>query len=144
MPRVKAVLALDVGDKRVGTALLLPNTTFVIPHRCFQRANGQAEREILNIIAERSVKTVVVGMPYGRDGSKNEQCLRTERFCERLSRRASIEIAYVDEHLTSEEARSRLQEAGAGPVGREAIDCQAACLILEGYLSNSRAGTLTG
>lgn len=138
------LLGLDVGDKRVGSALVLKGTSFPVPHACLDRAKGRAETAILQLINERGIKTVVVGLPLSRDGKKNEQCLRVERFCERLLRRADIEIAYVDEHLTSEEARADFAEEGSARVSRAAIDCRAACLILEGYLRSVRDGTMPG
>src|SRR5690606_38737197 len=57
------VLALDVGEKRVGTALYDPKGKIARPHETFLRAKGAAERAILALITELGVETVVVGNP---------------------------------------------------------------------------------
>lgn len=131
MPRI---LGLDVGDKRVGIALSDPSGSFATPHTTLQRAGGAAEEGILSLVKEHGVEILVVGLPLGAGGERNPQCEKVERFCRRLTKRAAIKIVFVDEHLSSEEARDRLRASGRSSFDKEEIDAAAAALILQAHL----------
>ena len=126
------ILGLDVGTKRVGLALSDPEGKYAMPHRTVLRARGAAETEILKLIAAHGVLIVVAGIPLGRDGSMNEQCLKVQNFCRRLKKRANVTITYVDEHLSSEDAKYKLRSAGRRSFAPEEIDAVAASIILQG------------
>ena len=120
-------MGLDVGDKRVGVSMSDPLLMLASPLGVFARAAAEAEQRILKLLEEHDVSKIVVGLPLSEDGTENEQCVKVKAFCRRLSRRTSIEIAYVDEYGSSCESRELLR-AGGGSTG---IDAAAACLILE-------------
>ena len=128
---MSVILALDVGDKRVGTALTDPNGRAARVHQTFNRARGQAEREILKLLAAEKVSKLVVGLPLSGSSQKTAQALKVENFCKRLTRRSKIEVIYVDEYLSSFEAEARL---GRRP-HKKLIDSQSALIILERYLA---------
>ena len=138
MPRI---IGLDVGDKRVGTALSDAEGRLATPHQTFERAGGRAERAIVALANEHHVRTLVVGMPYGADGSKNPQCDRVEQFCRRLQRRMRCDIIYVDEYLSSVEAEERLNQSGGKRRSRLSgeIDAASATLLLQEYLDSDAA-----
>ena len=128
------IIGLDVGTKRVGIAISDPQCRYALPQKTVLRARGAAEAEILKLIAAHGVLLIVAGLPLGRDGSRNDQCLKVENFCRRLKKRANVEIAYVDEHLSSEDAKDKLRSAGRRQIAPEEIDAVAASIILQGYL----------
>lgn len=136
---MERILGIDVGDKRVGVALSDPLGRCASPQPTLLRAGGKAEAQILNILQEYGIKLLVVGMPFGADGSRNGQCEKVENFCRRLRKRANVEIVYVDEHLSSEEAKERLQASGVKSFSKEDIDATAATLILQSYLDERTA-----
>lgn len=134
------ILALDVGDSRVGTALGEEGSNHATPYLTFDRAKGHAESEILKIIKDRNIKTVVVGIPLTAGGQKTQQSEKVENFCRRLLKRAVLQIHYVDEHLTTEEAKQRLSLSGKNE--REArqkgvLDAVSASIILELFLKGA-------
>ena len=132
------LLALDVGEVRVGTATADSTTGIAFSGETFLRAEGEAEREILRIITEKEVKTMVVGLPLGPDGTKNKQCSNIENFCRRIKRRIKVEIVYSDEYLSSQEADEILgTRKGSRKTGKR--DAVAAALILQGYLDSLKA-----
>lgn len=138
---MRKLLGLDIGDKRVGTALVGPDQSFSIPHKTFLRENGVAEREILAIVAERGIEAIVVGMPLNEDGTKSEQCLKVENFCRRLKKRADIDVLFVDEYGTSSEAEAALRSTGvSGKRAKKkgATDAVAAALILQLFLESQK------
>ncbi len=140
-----AYLGLDVGDKRVGTALAESEVKLASPHLIFDRAGGKAEREIIRLVGERSVNQIVVGLPLNEDGSLNEQCLKVQNFCRRLQKRLSIEIVYVDEYLSTVESEEKLAGKKRPPrgKGRQKLDAVSATIILQRYLDDEKAYRLS-
>lgn len=128
------ILGLDVGDVRVGTALSDEHGTFAFPHKVLRRARGEAEAQLIQLIAEHGISTVVVGIPLTADGGATPQSAKVENFCRRLQRRTNIEVVYIDEYLSSQAAADRLAEAGKARHDIEEIDAQAAAIILQEYL----------
>ena len=137
MAGMERILGLDVGDKRVGIALSDPGGQYAVSHPTSVRAAGRAEAEILRLIELHQIKRVVVGLPLGVDGARNEQCARVEQFCRRLCKRAVVTIIYVDEYLSSEEAKERLRTTGKNDFSKEELDAAAAAVILQGFLDGS-------
>lgn len=143
MVRLKFI-GLDVGDKNVGTALADSQAAVAVAYKTFSRAKGVAEQEILKLIKENGIATVVAGLPLSEDGSKNEQCSKVENFCTRIKKRSGVEVVYIDEYLTSVEAEERLRNAGlkTSRGKKVAIDALSAAIILQLYLdSDEISGT---
>ena len=135
------IIALDVGDVRIGVAIADALLLSVSPHCTFTRAQGEAEKRIAELIVEIEPRLLIVGIPLSQQGERTEQCERVERFIRRLVRRTSVPVAYVDEYLSSEEAKERLQlsprmERSLRAEG--ALDAAAAAVILEDYLASVR------
>lgn len=134
------VLALDVGEKRIGVAVsdelgLLASPRTVI-HR---RTTRQAHDEIARLVREVGPCTVVVGLPVSLDGQLHWQARTVRRFAERLRSRIGVPLVYVDETLSTVRAEEQLRAAGVRPDRiRERIDAVAAAVILEDYLEQQR------
>ena len=136
------LIGLDVGDIRVGVAVSDPLSVIATAYGTYVRAKGEAERKILQLIQERSPRALVVGLPLSKEGKRTAQCERVERFVKRLERRAKVSIIYIDEYLSSEQAKEILRARGAGPRACEAgaVDSTAAALILQDFLTRERGG----
>lgn len=132
------IIALDVGDVRVGVALFDRGAGVPLPHVTLARANGEAERQIRALCEERVVAKILVGLPLSDDGAENVQSEKVRNFARRLAKRIDIPIEFVDEYASSEEARQRLYDAGvrSPEIGR--IDALAATILIERYLSVNR------
>ena len=137
------ILALDIGNKRVGLAFSRDGRN-VDNTRTLNREGGKAEREILRFIELNPNTTVVAGLPLNADGSRSEQCVAVERFCKRLEKRAKFKLTFVDEFGSSAEARQRLgiPEQPNRKLRRSGeIDAQAASILLQQFLKTHRTGT---
>lgn len=133
----EALLGLDVGDKRVGVAMLSKGGMLATPVGTFLRAGGKAESEILTLISKHSIETVVVGLPLSDDGEKNEQCQKVEAFCRRLGKRIQVRIEFVDEYSSSYDAEEKIRSSGKRAKAlkqKGIIDAAAATIILQTYL----------
>jgi putative Holliday junction resolvase len=131
------LIAFDFGQRRIGVATgnLLTRTSSPLT-----TVNVGAElpwQEIDRIIAEWSPQCLVVGQP----SSKGALATRVARFVDALEQRYGLDVATVDETLTSHAAHSGLRDARrAGYLRRRLrkkadLDRHAACLIAEQWLS---------
>lgn len=133
--RVSA-LGLDIGRKRIGVAGcdgmgLIATGLTTIQRRSFAHL-VEALQELVN---ERQVQLLVVGMPYSMDGTVGHQARQVQKVAERLSQALDLPIVYVDERLTSYEAEQLLQAERRSPSQHKAlIDRKAAAIILQQWL----------
>ncbi len=135
------LLGLDVGSKRVGVAIADNNLRIATPIDTFNRARGEAEREILRIITERQITTIIIGLPYGANEGTTSQFESITRFTERLKKRTTAKVVYVDEYCSSSEAEEKLAETGRRLATRRKhlVDALAASIILDSYLKGVAA-----
>jgi len=134
---VSKIIGLDVGKKRVGVAVGDTATKLASPLETFDRAQGRAEKRLLELQRREDPSLIVVGLPVNEDGSLNEQCLLVLSFCRRLKRRLNVPFVYVDEYLTSLESQEILGLSGRRERAQRStgsVDAMAATLILRSYL----------
>ncbi|BAY18078.1 Holliday junction resolvase-like protein [Anabaenopsis circularis NIES-21] len=136
-----SALGLDVGLKRIGvagcdrTGLIATGIT-TVERSSFERDVEQ----IQNIVNEREVEILVVGLPYSMDGSLGFQARQVQKFANRLGKALKLPIEYVDERLTSYQAEQMLIAEKVSPSRNKGlIDRKAAALILQQWLDTRRA-----
>jgi putative Holliday junction resolvase len=132
-------LGLDIGDRRIGVALsdsegILASTLTVVE----RKEDSLAIKSIIDIINEKQVEQIVVGLPRSLDGSLGRQVDKVREFVRRLSRYTGVPMEYRDERLTTVMAQ-RLRRLSGGRKGR-GDDAQAAALILQSYLDEKPHG----
>jgi len=134
------VIALDVGEKRIGIAASDPLGSTAQPLEMIERDERFAGR-LEKLIEELGAERLVVGLPLSMDGSEGPQAGAVRQFVKEIEGRLSIPVAFQDERLSSREANSLIAEGGRGP-GRErgATDRVAAALILRAYLDSMTEG----
>ncbi len=139
------VLAIDVGERRIGLAISDISRTLARPLRTLtvrSSADGvdQVAAEIARLHAEDDgLSTVVVGLPIRLDGSPSNQTPRVAAFIDALKMRTAVPILTADERLTSREAESLLAERTRDWRQRKArLDAVAAAVILQDYLEAHR------
>lgn len=136
------IMALDVGDKRIGVAMSDPEGLLASPLTTIIRAgDGEAIDHICRLASEYEVGCVVVGLPYSLDGSVGAQAEKVCAFARKLSERLQIDIKMQDERLSTAAADRLLLQAGLKKGHRRSIrDAAAAAFILQGYLDGMRSG----
>ena len=137
---IMRVLAIDVGQRRVGLAISDPTATLARPLTTLavnpDDALDKVAHEIAQLAAEEDgISEIVVGRPLRLDGSPDEQTAHVTRFVAALQSRTPIPIRVADERLTSREAESRLALNDKNWRSRKArLDAAAAAVILQDYL----------
>lgn len=139
------VLALDVGDKRIGVALSDPTNLLASPLTTVRRAGGPSDlpsdvEEVARLAAEHDVREIVIGLPLSLSGRPGAQAARVAQFARALAQRVAIPIVTVDERYSSVQAERLLRESGIEPSRNKArVDSAAAAVILQAYLDAKRA-----
>lgn len=135
----KIVLALDVGERRIGVALASSIACLASPHSFIDRQQTpDVAAKVKEIIGQQDVEAVVVGLPRGMDGQDTLQAEITRQFAAELEQSLQLPIVMQDETGTSLLAEERLRQRGK-PYGKGDIDAEAAALILHDYLSQREA-----
>lgn len=125
------ILALDVGDKRVGVAVAHRIARLARPLTTLDRGADIFEAVAKLVQSERAV-AVVVGLPRGMDGGYTAQTRATEVFAHELETVLSVPVYLSDETLTSVQAEAILAHR---PHHKAEVDALAAAGILESFLS---------
>jgi putative Holliday junction resolvase len=91
--------------------------------------------EVKALIEEWQPDLLLVGKPLNMDSSDSELSRLAEKFGRRLQGRFDRPVDYMDERLSSFEAKQLLEEQGhGGDYQTQPADSLAAQLILESYL----------
>lgn len=130
------ILALDLGQKRVGAALcdeLLISITRLNP---ILRTNWkQLLVDVVQIIQQHNAKALVIGLPLSLDGTNDSGATAARNTAENFARSLSIPVFLQDERLTSVAAAEQLRDAGHNPKEvAQLIDSEAAAIILSDFL----------
>lgn len=130
------LLALDIGDKRIGVAITDAEEKISFPLTVIHRSNIQKDISIiLDQAKEYQVRLIVAGLPRSLDGSLKVQADKTLHFIDMLKKKTTIPVDLWNEWLTTKEGESVLISADVRRNKRkQVIDKLAACLILDGYL----------
>jgi putative holliday junction resolvase len=123
------VLALDYGSARCGCALSDPTGTLATPIDPIERpATRRGFARVTDLVRDRDVERVVVGLPLGLSGADTDQTRETRAFAADLQERVGkrVDVVLHDERFTT-----RMAERFGGE-GDE--DSRAAAHLLEGWL----------
>lgn len=134
MPDLGSILALDVGDKRVGIATASRTARLPRPLATLRRDNDFFT-ELKQLMRSENANQMVIGLPRGLDGQSTGQTKATERFIAELKREIDIPVHLQDEALTSKKAEAELS-ARTSVRGKPDVDALAATYILEDFLAS--------
>ncbi|SFI30985.1 Holliday junction resolvase RuvX [Jannaschia pohangensis] len=140
LPRIGALLGLDLGTKTIGVAICDGMRSVASPLETIRRTKFTADAIALEaIIARRDVRGLILGLPLNMDGSEGPRIQATRAFARNLARRIDLPIGYWDERLSTVAAERALLEADTSRKRRaEVIDHVAAGYILQGALDRLR------
>lgn len=134
-------MAFDFGLRQIGVAVgnLVTSTGQALT--VLRARDGIPDwDEIGRLLQEWQVGQLVVGLPLNMDDSESELSQRAEKFGRRLQGRYGLPVDYMDERLSSFEAKQQLAEQGhRGNYRDQPADALAAELILRSWFENRAA-----
>jgi putative holliday junction resolvase len=130
------ILALDVGEARIGLAVANSFARLPRPHSTIKNT-PEVFNSIKEIVKRENITEIVVGLPLGLNGQETKQTQYSRQFAQKLERTLGLTVYLSDETLTSFSAEQELRSRGKS-YGKGDIDALAATIILEDYLNASK------
>ena len=136
--RMNPILGIDLGKVRIGLAIsdelqLLAHPLETIP------AGRNAPARIAEIVRQRNIENVVVGVPRRMSGEFGTEAKSALDFAEKLRAMLPCAVVTWDERLTTLAANRALRDLGKNTrQSRQYVDQVAAQIILQGYLDSRR------
>ena len=136
LPPMQALIGLDLGEKTIGVAVSDSFQSVATPLETVRRKKfGVDAARLTEIIAERRIGGLVLGLPRNMDGTEGPRCQSTRAFARNFDRLSPLPITYWDDRLSTVAAERALLEADTTRKRRaEVIDHVAAGYILQGLL----------
>lgn len=147
-----SALGLDLGARRVGVAGCDHTGLIATGLTTLHRTNFESVLNPLQeLVRQRNVEILVVGLPYTLDGEIGNQAKKTQKQARMLSQALDLPVEFVDERLTSFAAEEMIVAEGRSPrfakgpkrgpkknSKKGLIDRKAAAIILQQWLDARR------
>lgn len=129
------IIALDIGERRIGVAVSDPSGTLATPHGIIERRSRSEDfATIAELVHRLGAQRVIVGLPISLNGTIGPQARRVIRYAKALARMLTVPVEMVDERYSTAVAQTLLIEAGRR--SRAHVDAAAAAVILQEYLDH--------
>ena len=137
MSMTPTIVALDVGERRIGVALANMEARMASPLMTLDRQEySDIYARIKQLITEHNVQTVVVGLPRGMQGQETQQTASTREFARELEDLCNVTVQFQDEAGTSLLAKEELNTLKKN-YDKGDVDKLAATYILRDWLQNA-------
>jgi putative Holliday junction resolvase len=136
----QVVLALDVGDARIGLAKGETDSSFAFGRGFITRTKLSEDIQALKeLMTKESAELIVIGLPKSKDGSDSPQTRKVRAFVKELEK-AGVRVVLEDERFTTRLASQHLRDLPRHKRQEKGrLDEAAAILILESYLAKTIA-----
>lgn len=128
------ILALDVGERRVGLALAGSASGLSSPFKTLINSDKIIE-EIQKIIKDQTVGVLVIGLPINLKNQETDQTRYVREFARKIESLVDVPIYFENEALSSVRAKQVLENQKKS-YKKEEIDSLAACYILDDFIAN--------
>jgi putative Holliday junction resolvase len=128
------LLAIDLGDRRIGLAISDPTGTIASPAGFIERRAGKRPplTALLAKAAALEAKGFVVGLPLDANGAETPRTEEARRLALELATRTGLDARLVDERFTTAAALQAIREMEGSTRGRKGdVDSMAATLLLQ-------------
>ena len=127
----QTLICFDYGEKRIGTAVGKTVTATAAALEIIKVVNRKPNwGKIEYLIEEWRPNRLIVGHPFTLEGGRQEMTDAAEKFGRQLNGRFKLPVEFIEEQLSSYEARRELKSTYD-------LDSVAARLILETWLSEN-------
>jgi putative holliday junction resolvase len=136
------ILALDVGEERIGLAISDELARLARPFEVVIRVPGSASFEhIRDVVLSQGIGLMVIGWPLLEGGAEGAQVRSTAAYLRGLEKYIAIPIVRWDERSSTNEANTTMSRDGTSRRRvRRKRDAVAAAIILQRYLDETSQG----
>ena len=128
------ILAFDFGEKKIGVAVGQTSTNTSSPLKIIFNYHGETNwDEIKEILYEWKPELILVGKPLNMDDSESKIMIKVNKFYKHLTTLYDSKYEYVDERLTTFEAREILKDNKS-----DMVDANAAKILIDNWLNIDR------
>ena len=129
------IVALDVGDARIGVAVSDASRLIASPVEVIHRVGfGPDVKRVQEICRRYDTTLILSGLPLNLNGTEGPQAAKVRLFCQQLEK-VGLVVYYHDERLTTVTAENALLEQNMHRAQRrQTVDKVAAAVILQQYL----------
>ena len=135
------ILALDIGEVRVGLAISDPGERVASPI-CVLPTNEvlAGAKSFRMVLEDWEPELLLCGLPYTMAGEEGPQAQRIREAAARIGRATGLPVEFTDERLSSREAKRSLREKGLDERAmRGKVDMIAASIFLQAWLDERAA-----
>ncbi len=139
VPTGGALIGLDLGTQTIGTAFCDAGWRFASPGKTIARGKFGRDRALLEeLVRERSVKGLVIGLPLNMDGSEGPRAQSARAYARNLAvlglplllwderwSTASAERGLIEQDMSRAKRAGRIDSAAAAVILQAAIDALA-------------------
>ena len=128
------IIAFDYGEKKIGVAVGQTSTNTSSPLQIiFNKDNKTNWTSISSLLDEWKPDLILLGKPLNMDGSDSEIMKKVDKFYKELKSIYDADIEFVDERLTTFEAREILKDEK-----HDNVDAHAAKILIDNWFDINR------
>jgi putative Holliday junction resolvase len=132
LPDKGALIGLDLGTQTIGTAFCDPSWRIASPGKTIKRGKFTIDKVLIEaLIAERSVKGLVIGLPLNMDGSEGPRAQSSRAYARNLSALGLPILLWDERWSTTSAERGLIEQDMSRAKRKERIDSAAAAVILQ-------------
>lgn len=127
------IIAFDYGEKKIGVAVGQTETNTSSPLQIIFNNNDKVNwNEVSVLLDEWKPDLIIIGKPLNMDGTESEIMNKVDKFLTKLKKISNARCEYIDERLTTFEAREILGENKV-----EEVDAHAAKILIDSWFDRS-------
>jgi putative Holliday junction resolvase len=133
-------MAIDHGTKKIGIAFCDEMEIISTPYATWPMEGGATLEKLCKLAALENAQAILVGLPLHQDGNESATAGLARSFGLDLAKMSNLPVEFLNEHLSSAEAKRLLAQGGARLKARksEKLDAAAAAVLLQEHLENRR------
>ena len=127
------ILAFDFGTKKIGVAVGQTSTFTSSPLQVISSKDNKVNwNEIIILLDEWKPELIIVGKPLNMDGTDSEIMKEVDRFFLKLKNIYDAKYEYIDERLTTFEAKQILEDRNS------LVDASAAKILIDNWFEQNK------
>jgi len=123
------ILALDIGDKRIGIAFSDDRSNIATPLTTIQNDLSLKDR-IFEIIERLEVDLAVIGLPLMLNGKEGQQAKKVRDLIKKMDLERNVKTVFFDERFTTKIGESNIK----GMKKKNMSDVLSATVLLNDYI----------